>query len=81
MERMEVIINDFAATTYVSIASNGDAGHRVDCASIHRNTLIGYYVTSKLSPNDTTLRQAYHIAERMSSQFALYYITSTISGC
>ena len=62
---MEVVVDNLAATTNVGITSDGDAVHRVDGTSAHRYSLIDFYLSTKLSHNDTTLRQAYHIAERM----------------
>ena len=70
---MEVIVDDLAATTNVGITSDGDAVHRVDSTSAHRYSLIVFYLSTKLSHNDTTLRQAYHIAERMGKD--VYYFT------
>ena len=62
---MEVVVDNLAATTNVGITSDGYAVHRVDSTSAHRYSLIDFYLSTKLSHNDTTLRQAYHIAERM----------------
>ena len=62
---MEVIVNNLAATTYIGIASDGDAVHRVYCASVHRNSFVDYNVSTILSHDDTSLRKTYHITKGM----------------
>ena len=62
---MEVIVNNLAATTYVGIASDGDAVHRVYCASTHCNSFVDYNVSTILSHDDASLRKTYHITKGM----------------
>ena len=69
---MEVVVDNLAATTNVGITSDGYAVNRVDSTSAHRYSLIDFYLSTKLSHNDTTLRQAYHIAERMGKDVYFY---------
>ena len=64
-ERVEVIVDNVAATTYVGIASDGDAVHRVYCASAHHNSFVDYNVSTILSYDDTSLRKPYHITTGM----------------
>ena len=53
---MEVVVDNLAATTNVGITSDGYAVHRVDSTSAHCYSLIDFYISTKLSHNDTTLR-------------------------
>ena len=75
---MEVIVNNLAATTYVGIASDGDAVHRVYCASAHRNSFVDYNVSTILSHDDTSLRKTYHITKGMGKD--IYSLTPP-PGC
>ena len=62
---MEVVVDNLAATTDVSITPNSDTFHRIDSASTHADTIIYHNPSAIFGHDNTFLRKTYHIAERM----------------